>query len=188
MYRGAAGVANLNGRLQEALNPPSPRKAERSFAGQLMRVGDKVMQTRNNYTKEVFNGDIGTIQDIDLENQAVLVEMDDRVVPYAFREMDELTPAYAISVHKSQGNEYQAVVIPLLGEHFVLLQRNLLYTAVTRARRLVVLVGEKRAISMAVDNAAPRSRYSLLGARLRGEIESPPDGGEIMIDFQPFLF
>jgi len=176
MYKGAAGVSNLNARLQAALNPPAPGKPERSFGIFTLRAGDKVMQLRNNYEKEVFNGDIGFVTDIDVEEQVIWVQMEDRRVPYDFGETDDLTLAYAISVHKSQGNEYPAVVLPLLTQHYMMLQRNLLYTAVTRARKLVVLVGSRRAISMAVNNARPAERYSLLKERLRGELPARPEG------------
>ncbi len=173
MYKGAAGVSNLNARLQEALNPPAPGKPERSFGGFILRAGDKVMQLRNNYEKEVFNGDIGIVTDIDEDDQVIWVRMEDRLVPYDFGETDDLMLAYAISVHKSQGNEYPAVVLPLLTQHYMMLQRNLLYTAVTRAKKLVVLVGSRRAIFMAVNNARPAERYSLLKERLRGELSVP---------------
>lgn len=167
MYRGEAGVANLNERLQEALNPPKGNKAERRAGGYIFRVGDRVMQVRNNYDKEVFNGDIGIITRVDLEDQRVEVRMDDRIVPYDFTELDELVLAYAISVHKSQGSEYPAVVIPMLTQHYMMLQRNLFYTAVTRAKKLVVIVGSKRAMAMAVRNARIAERYTGLCERLR---------------------
>lgn len=176
MYKGAAGVSNLNIRLQAALNPPALGKPERSFGSFTLRAGDKVMQLRNNYEKEVFNGDIGFVTDIDVDEQVIWVQMEDRLVPYDFGETDDLTLAYAISVHKSQGNEYPAVVLPLLTQHYMMLQRNLLYTAVTRARKLVVLVGSRRAIFMAVNNARPAERYSLLKERLRGELPARPEG------------
>jgi len=167
MYRGAVGVSNLNARLQEALNPPSLAKGERRLAGRLFRLGDKVMQTRNNYDKEVYNGDIGRVVRIDLENQLMVVRIDDRPVPYDFSELDELVHAFAVSVHKSQGSEYPAVVMPVLTQHYLMLQRNLLYTAVTRARELVVLVGAKKAIAIAVRNDKIAHRHTALDVRLR---------------------
>ncbi len=166
MYRGACGVENLNGRLQEVLNPPGPNRPERRLGGRTFRVGDKVMQVRNNYDKGVFNGDIGQVVQIDGIEQTLTVDMDDRPVVYDWAETDELVHAFAISVHKSQGNEYPAVVMPVLPQHYMMLQRNLLYTAITRARRLVVLVGTRRAIGIAVRNARVRQRHSGLGVRL----------------------
>ena len=163
MHRGLLGVENLNFELQQRLNPNGQElvRSARRF-----RIRDKVMQSINNYEKEVFNGDIGIIEGIDREEQELSVRFDDRVVGYDFSELDELMLAYAISVHKSQGNEYPAVVIPLLTQHYLLLQRNLLYTAITRAKRLVVIVGVKKALAMAVKNARVEQRYTLLGTRL----------------------
>ena len=166
MHRGEAGVTSLNTRLQAALNPPAPDKAERMVGGRVFREGDRVMQIRNNYDKDVFNGDMGRIASIDLEEQSVTVRMDDRTVAYDFLELDELVHAYAVSIHKAQGSEFPAVVVPLLASHYMMLQRNLLYTAVTRARRLVVLVGAERAIAIAVRNDKARERYSGLAERL----------------------
>src|SRR5690606_30519394 len=134
--------------------------------GRIYRVGDRVMQIRNNYDKDVYNGDTGIISEIDLEMQKVTVMMEGRAVTYDFLELDELTHAFAISVHKSQGSEFPAVVIPLLTSHYMMLQRNLLYTAVTRARRLVVLVGQPKAIAMAVRNNKVTARYTGLRERL----------------------
>jgi exodeoxyribonuclease V alpha subunit len=167
MYRGAVGVSSLNVRLQEALNPPSLAKGERRVAGRVFRLGDKVMQTRNNYDKEVYNGDIGRVVRLDLENQIMAVRIDDRPVPYDFSDLDELVHAYAVSVHKSQGSEYPAVVVPVLTQHYLMLQRNLLYTAVTRAEELVVLVGTRKAIAIAVRNDKIAHRHTALDVRLR---------------------
>ncbi len=167
MYRGECGVANLNARLQEALNPPSPHAAERRLAGRAFRVGDKVMQTRNNYARDVYNGDIGFVTAIDAEEQTLTVTIDGRPVSYDWSEADELVHAFAVSVHKSQGSEYPAVVMPVLMQHYLMLERNLLYTAVTRARRLVVLVGTRRAIAIAVRNNPVRERRSGLSVRLQ---------------------
>jgi exodeoxyribonuclease V alpha subunit len=166
MHRGEIGVAALNTRLQETLNPPKPGLAERQIGGRPYRIGDRVMQIRNNYDKEVFNGDMGQIGDVDLEDQVVTVQMEDRLVSYDFLELDELVHAYAVSVHKAQGSEFPAVVIPLLPTHYMMLQRNLLYTAVTRAQKLVVLVGTPRAVAIAVRNDRSRQRYSGLTQRL----------------------
>jgi len=177
MHRGKVGVAYLNEQLQQHLNPPSLGKAEKRFGGKLFRVGDKVMQIRNNYEKDVFNGDSGRIAAIDPEEQTVMVAFDDdRLVGYDFSELDELVHAYAISVHKAQGAEYPAVVIPILTQHYLLLQRNLIYTAVTRARKLVVLVGTKRALAIAIKNNKIAARYSGLKRKLSPY--TPPLQGE----------
>jgi exodeoxyribonuclease V alpha subunit len=164
MNRGIAGAANLNKELQEVLNPQEDgiMRGGRSF-----RVNDKVMQIRNNYDKEVFNGDIGRITGIDTENQDIIVLFDDRYVTYDYGELDEVVLAYAITVHKSQGSEYPCVVIPLLTQHYVLLQRNLLYTAITRGKKLVVIVGSKKALAIAVKNDKTQKRFTFLKARLK---------------------
>jgi exodeoxyribonuclease V alpha subunit len=164
MHKGTAGAANLNTRLQEALNPKTLviQRGERQF-----RLDDKVMQIRNNYEKDVFNGDIGRICRLDKEERELTVRFDEeRNVVYEFSELDELVPAYAISVHKSQGSEYPAVVMPVLTQHYVLLQRNLLYTGVTRGKRLVVLVGSQRALAIAVKNNKMQKRFTYLAQRL----------------------
>lgn len=163
MHKGAVGAGQMNARLQEALNPNGleVRRGERAF-----RLHDKVMQVRNNYEKDVFNGDMGRIVFLDVTERTLSVSFDERVVPYDFDELDELAPAYAISIHKSQGSEYPAVVIPVMMQHYVLLQRNLIYTGVTRGKRLVVLVGESRALHMAVKNNKTRKRYTRLAQRL----------------------
>jgi exodeoxyribonuclease V alpha subunit len=166
MHRGVAGVGALNEALQAAINPPNALKPQRQVGNRFYRAGDRVMQIRNNYDKEVYNGDMGMIQAVDLELQKVTVLIDGRPVVYDFLELDELTHAYAVSVHKSQGSEFPAVVIPILTSHYMLLQRNLLYTAVTRARRLVVLVGQPHAIAMAVRNNEVTQRFTGLRERL----------------------
>ena len=166
MHRGAAGVGELNTRLQAALNPPLTSKPQFKHGVRIFRLGDRVMQTRNDYERKVFNGDMGNIIHIDLEDQAAAVEIDGRPVPYEFSQFDELIHAYAISIHKSQGSEFPVVVIPLITQHFMMLQRNLLYTAVTRARKMVVLVGSKRAIAMAVNNNHIAHRNTKLAQRV----------------------
>lgn len=166
MHRLACGVENLNRLLQAALNPPGPDKPELTLANITYRLGDKVMQRRNDYAKGVFNGDIGLIARLDEES--VTVAYPDGDVDYERAELDELQPAYAMSVHKSQGSEYPVVILLLLPQHHIMLQRNLLYTAVTRAREKVIIVGSPRAIRTAVANDRPRKRYSLLAERLRG--------------------
>ncbi|HZD10476.1 MAG TPA: AAA family ATPase [Candidatus Binatia bacterium] len=167
MYNGSAGVNNLNERLQAALNPAAGRKPERRLAGRVFRVGDKVMQLANNYDKNVYNGDIGRVTALDALQQTMTVSIDGAPVVYDFLEVDELTHAYAISVHKSQGAEYRCVVMPIITQHYMMLQRNLLYTAVTRARELVVLVGTRRAIAIAIKNNRVTERHSALDWRLR---------------------
>lgn len=168
MYQGAAGVANLNMLLQAGLNAPG-RQGERRMGGRVLRVGDKVMQTVNNYDKSVFNGDIGRITALDVVEQTISVNMDGQPVVYDFLEADELVHAYAITVHKSQGSEYPCVVIPMTTQHYMMLQRNLLYTAVTRAKKMVVLVGTRKAISIALRNNKTADRHTALDWRLRGE-------------------
>jgi len=158
------GVANLNQELQAALNPAGTAEVRRYDTA--FRVGDKVMQVQNNYTREVFNGDIGRVGRIDLDDQLLTVRFDGRDVEYDFNELDELQLAFAISVHKSQGAEYPAVVIPLHTQHYTMLQRTLLYTALTRGRKLVALVGSRKALWRAVNNMETKQRYSLLKWRL----------------------
>ncbi len=168
MHRGSAGVGALNERLQAALNPPGLGRTERVHAGRTFRTGDRVMQTRNDYDRQVFNGDQGRLVEVDLEEGLLVVSFDGRPVAYDYGQLDELVHAYAVSIHKSQGSEYPAVVVPILTQHYVMLQRNLLYTAVTRARELVVLVGDRRAIAIAVRNNRVVSRNTRLAERLRG--------------------
>ncbi len=165
--RGSLGVRELNRFLQATLNPPGEPDPGIQRFGTDFRPGDKVLQTRNNYDKDVFNGDIGRITAIDVVEQEVEVAFDGRVARYEFGELDELVLAYATTVHKSQGSEFPAVVVPMAAQQFLLLQRNLLYTAVTRARRLVVLVGQARALQRAVQNNHVEHRWSGLLARLR---------------------
>jgi exodeoxyribonuclease V alpha subunit len=169
MYRGPVGVVALNQVLQDRLNNnQSGRKAERRLAGRVFRVGDKVIQTRNNYDKDVFNGDIGRVYSFDMTNQIMAVRMDERVIKYDWSEADELTHAYCISVHRAQGSEYPCIVMPVVTQHYMMLQRNLLYTAVTRAKKLVVLVGTRKAIAIAVNNNDVAQRWSALDWRLHG--------------------
>lgn len=166
MYNGVVGVGNLNLVLQQALNPPGKRKPERKLGGRVFRVGDKVMQTVNNYDKSVYNGDIGRVTALDLIQQTLTVSIDGAPVMYDFLEADELVHAYAISVHKSQGAEYPCVVMPVVTQHYRMLQRNLLYTAVTRAKKLVILVGTRKAIHIAVKNDKTTQRHTALDWRL----------------------
>jgi len=166
LYRGPAGVTVLNERLQEKLNPPASNKPERKLYGTLFRLGDKVMQMQNNYDKDVYNGDIGFVRSLDLIEQTLTVDFDGRRVTYDWSETDELTLAYVVSVHKAQGSEFPVVVMPVVTQHYMMLQRNLLYTAVTRARKLCVLTGSRRAISIAVHNNKVTQRFTALEWRL----------------------
>jgi exodeoxyribonuclease V alpha subunit len=160
MNRGGAGARSLNIELQAALNPAGDRKVERF--GWTFAPGDKVMQIENDYDKEVYNGDIGYIDDVDPDAGEIVASFDGRSVTYGFGELDMLVPAYAATIHKSQGSEYPAVIIPMLTQHYAMLQRNLLYTGVTRGKRLVVLVGQKKAVAIAVRNVSGRRRWSKL--------------------------
>ncbi len=164
MQKGSVGGVKMNTELQAALNP-SDKEVIRG--GRKFLVGDKVMQIRNNYDKEIFNGDIGRVRSINPEMQEVKIDFDGREVVFEFSELDEIVLAYAVSVHKSQGSEYPVVVIPLLTQHYVMLQRNLLYTAVTRGKKLVILIGTRKALAIAVKNDKTRKRYSYLKERLR---------------------
>jgi exodeoxyribonuclease V alpha subunit len=169
MNRSELGVRNLNLRLQEVLNPASNEQHSSQIQrfGWTFRIGDKVLQTVNNYDKAVFNGDIGRVTAIDAPEQEVTVDYDGRRVVYDFGELDELSLAYALSIHKSQGSEYAAVIIPLHTQHYVLLQRNLLYTGITRGKKLVVLVGSRKALATAVGRRDTSQRYSGLCRRLQ---------------------
>ncbi len=160
MNRGGVGARSLNIELQAVLNPPGERKVERF--GCSFSPGDKVMQIENDYDKDVYNGDIGYIDDVDLELGELTASFDGRAVTFGFGELDALVPAYAATIHKSQGSEYPAVVIPVLTQHYPMLQRNLLYTGVTRGKKLVVLVGQKKAVAIAVRNVSGRRRWSKL--------------------------
>ncbi|MBW1781381.1 MAG: ATP-dependent RecD-like DNA helicase [Deltaproteobacteria bacterium] len=164
MHKGIVGAGNLNMELQKALNPTGDgvTKGNRN-----LRIHDKVMQIKNNYDKEVFNGDMGRITRVDPELREVTIAFDGRHIPYDFNDLDEIVLAYAVSVHKSQGSEYPAVIIPILVQHYMLLQRNLIYTAVTRGRNLVVVIGTRKALAIGVKNDKTRKRYTLLGQRLR---------------------
>jgi exodeoxyribonuclease V alpha subunit len=166
IYRGPAGVIALNERLQERLNPPAANKTERKLFGTIFRLGDKVMQTQNNYDKDVYNGDIGLIRSMDAIEQRLSVDFYGRSVTYDWSDVDELTLAYVVSVHKAQGSEFPVVVMPIVTQHYTMLQRNLLYTAITRASKLCVLAGSRRAISMAVRNNKVAHRFTALEWRL----------------------
>ncbi len=178
MHRGTLGALNLNRVLQQKLNQSSDRI---EHGGRQLAAGDRVMQQRNDYEKEVFNGDIGFIEAIDRPMKRVFIRFDQRLVEYDFTELDQISLAYAVSIHKSQGSEYPAVVVPVTTQHYVMLQRNLIYTALTRASRLAVLVGTKQALAIAIGNDSPQRRYTGLEGKLRqrlahGDIHKPPPG------------
>ena len=160
MQRGGSGARSLNVELQKALNPDY--ESGISKFGQVFAVGDKVMQLENNYDKEVYNGDIGIIHHLNDEEQKAVIRFYDRKVAYDYTDFDQITLAYATTIHKSQGSEYKAVVIPLTMQSYMMLQKNLLYTAITRGKKLVVIVGQKKAIGLAVRNNKGLMRYTKL--------------------------
>ncbi len=164
MHKGVIGVSNLNIELQKRLNPDQPGMTHGS---RTFRLGDKVMQIVNNYDKEVFNGDIGGVLKINQEEREITIDFDGRPTTYDYSELDEVVLAYAISVHKSQGSEYPVVIMPVTTQHYILLQRNLVYTGITRAKKLVVLIGTKKALAIAIRNNKPQLRYTYLSERLR---------------------
>jgi len=176
MYRGLVGVDRLNQELQKALNPSS---AGLKFGQKEFRVRDKVMQIRNDYEKEVFNGDLGTVVQIDPERFGILVDFDGRLVFYEKEELADLVLAYAISVHKAQGNEYQAVVMPLLTQHYIMLQRNLFYTALTRARKLSIIIGSYRALHIAIKNDKPVKRNCRLKEKILEILKEPSENFQL---------
>ena len=182
MYRGETGALNLNQRLQQRLNPHGQvhRHREAEF-----RVGDKVMQVKNNYDKGVFNGDIGTVERLDAEKQVLYVRFD-YTLEYDQVDLDQLTLAYAISIHRSQGSEFPVVVLPLTTQHYVMLQRNLLYTAITRAKQMIVIVGTPKALKLAIANDKVTQRYTTLKERLRGEVGEVLEAGQA-IPLEPTL-
>ena len=177
MHRGLLGVREMNTRLQAALNPAKPEAPSVEKFGWTFRAGDKVIQTQNNYDKDVFNGDIGQIVSIDPVERRVKVSYEGRDVEYDFGELDEISLAYAITIHKSQGSEFPAVVIPLATQHYMMLQRNLVYTGVTRGRKLVLLIGQEKALGMAIRNDQMQRRFSGLLVRMKQDaVGSESDG------------
>jgi exodeoxyribonuclease V alpha subunit len=166
MNRGSLGVRELNVRLQNELNPARADEPVVEKFGWQFRPRDKVIQTENDYDKDVFNGDIGQVVKIDPVEREVTIRFDQREVVYDFGELDEVSLAYAITIHKSQGSEFPAVVIPLATQQYMLLQRNLVYTGITRGKKLVVLIGQRKALGMAVKNNRTENRFSGLLARL----------------------
>jgi exodeoxyribonuclease V alpha subunit len=167
MARGVVGTRNLNQVAQALLNPAESGKAELQRGTLTLRVGDRVIQQVNDYGREVFNGDLGLIQQIDSEEQEVTVDFEGRAVTYDFADLNELSLAWAVTIHKSQGSEYPAIIIPLFTQHYLMLTRNLLYTGLTRAKRLAILVGSKRAIGLAVRQLKDRQRFTHLAQRLQ---------------------
>jgi exodeoxyribonuclease V alpha subunit len=172
MNRGVAGTQRINQELQIILNPEKPNSIQIQRFGQVYRVGDRVMQIKNNYDKFVFNGDLGTISDIDQENQKMFVNFGERNLEYDFSELNELVLSYAISIHKSQGSEFDAVIIPIFMQHFILLQRNLIYTAITRAKKLCILIGQGKAIAIGIKNAHGNQRNTFLKEFLTSDLEA----------------
>jgi exodeoxyribonuclease V alpha subunit len=172
MNRGVAGTQRLNQELQAILNPNDDKKKQVSRLGYVYKVSDRVMQIRNNYDKFVFNGDIGTISDIRLQDKKLMVLFGERNLEYDFAELDELTLSYAVSIHKSQGSEFKAVIIPIFMQHFILLQRNLIYTAITRAKKLCILMGQSRAIAVGIKKAKGSERLTFLKEFLTTDLEA----------------
>ena len=167
MTRGAVGTRNLNTVLQQLINPPSSTKAELVRGGMTLRVGDRVIQKVNDYDREVFNGDLGVIAAIDVEEQEVTVRFADRLVNYDYADLNEITLAWAVTIHKSQGSEYPVVILPIYMQHYLMLSRNLIYTGLTRAKQLAIVVGTQKAIALAVRQVKDQQRYTLLDQRLR---------------------
>ncbi|MDF2540077.1 MAG: ATP-dependent exonuclease alpha subunit - helicase superfamily er [Herbinix sp.] len=177
MQRGVVGATNLNLALQEALNPAGEGLRR---SGSVFRTGDKVMQIRNNYDKEVFNGDIGSVTAIDLEDRTLAIDFDGRQLSYDITELDEIVHAYATTIHKAQGSEYPIVVMPILMNHYVMLQRNLIYTGITRAKKILVMVGTRKALAYAVSNVTVTKRNTLLRERLQGVFSIPGETHKVI--------
>ena len=171
MHRGAAGTQKINQDLQGMLNTQQNPK-QIMYSGTIFKTGDPVMQIRNNYDKNVYNGDIGFIEDVDMEERELLINYDQRIVPYGFDELNEIVLAYSISIHKSQGSEYSAVIVPIFIQHFTLLQRNLIYTAITRAKRLCIFIGQTKALAIAIKNNKGVERNTFLNDFLTSDLEA----------------
>ncbi|NLD74897.1 MAG: ATP-binding domain-containing protein, partial [Chloroflexi bacterium] len=187
IHSGEAGTAALNAALQARLNPPAPHKAEHALGpgpggrtGRVFRVGDKVRQTRNNYEKQVLNGDLGIIQSVDAEQETLSVLFDDRSASYGFDELDELVHAWAMTVHSAQGSQWPAVVVVMLTAHYVMLERNILYTALSRAERLAVLLTQEKAVRLAVSQDRSTRRRTRLVERVAQASAEParPTAGQ----------
>ncbi len=166
MTRGVVGTRNLNRVLQQLINPPAEEKAELARGDSILRVSDRVMQLKNDYNKEVFNGDLGIVINIDHTEKEVMIDFDGRDVVYDYADLNELTLAWATSIHKSQGSEYPVVILPLYTQHYIMLSRNLFYTGITRAKKLALIVGSEKAIAIAVKQVKQQLRYTRLKERL----------------------
>ncbi len=166
MTRGLVGTRNLNNVLQQLINPPSPQKLEVTRGGTVFRVGDRVIQLTNDYNREVFNGDVGFITGIDTEEQEVIIRYQQRDVSYDYADLNEIALAWSVTIHKSQGSEYKVAIMPIYTQHYMMLSRNLIYTGLTRAKELAIIVGSKKAISMAVRSVNQKERYTQLQQRL----------------------
>ncbi len=167
MTRGEVGTRNLNAVLQELLNRPCQGKAELFRGGVKLRVGDRVIQQVNDYNREVFNGDLGTIAAVDIEEQEVTVQFEGRSVTYDYADINELALAWAVTIHKAQGSEYPVVIMPVFMQHYLMLSRNLIYTGLTRAKKLAIVVGTTKAIGLAVRQVKDQERYTYLQERLK---------------------
>jgi exodeoxyribonuclease V alpha subunit len=172
MTRGAVGTRNFNQVLQQLINPPSPDKPEVSRGGMIFRVGDRVIQLKNDYQREVFNGDLGVVVAMDAIEQEVTISFDGRDVVYDYGDLNEVALAWSISIHKSQGSEYPVVILPIYMTHYVMLSRNLIYTGLTRAKKLAIIIGSNKAIGMAVRQVNQQERYTRLKERLHGTYPS----------------
>lgn len=173
MVRGEVGTRNLNQVLQQLINPPAPDKSEMTRGGTTLRVGDRIIQQVNDYNREVFNGDLGTICAVDPDEQEVMVQFVERTVKYDYADLNEISLAWSITIHKSQGSEYAVVILPIYMQHYLLLSRNLIYTGLTRAKKLAIFVGPQKAIGFAARQIKDQQRYTLLAQRLMKAIDSP---------------
>jgi exodeoxyribonuclease V alpha subunit len=173
MVRGEVGTRNLNQVLQQLINPPDSTKAEITRGGITLRVGDRIIQQVNDYNREVFNGDLGTICAIDPDEQEVMVQFAERIVKYDYADLNEISLAWSITIHKSQGSEYPVVILPTYMQHYLLLSRNLIYTGLTRAKKLAIFVGPQKAIGFATRQIKDQQRYTLLAQRLIKAIDLP---------------
>jgi len=171
MNRGIVGTQHINMHLQKVLNPSADAAKQISHGIYRYQIADRVMQIRNNYDKAVFNGDIGSIEDINISDKIIFVKYYERIIEYEYSELDEIVLAYAISIHKSQGSEYPAVIIPIFMQHFTLLQRNLIYTALTRAKKLCIIIGQPKALAMAIKNNKSLARTTFLTQFLTTDLQ-----------------